>query len=143
MNRMLLFVVIMFSCNASGQSIANKSYDWEVNRVLDGDTFEVKQEFFPQELGMIKVRIAGIDTPEKYPRAKCQAEHDLAMKAHEYTKAKLENKVVLIKNIKADKYGGRVVADVYLTYGSFAEGIIKAGLAREYDGRTKKSWCSK
>lgn len=138
----LIFLFFLFVVCFNTYS-SDKTYSWEIVRIIDGDTFEVKEKFFPEELGRIKVRIAGIDTPEKYPKAKCKYEHELAIKAHKYTEKELKNKVVLIKNVKVDKYGGRVVADVYLTYGSFAESIIKMGLAREYDGRTKKSWCSK
>lgn len=140
---MIKFISSLFLFMLCLNVYAGKTYTWEIIRIIDGDTFEVREKFFPEELGTIKVRIAGIDTPEKNPRAKCQSEHELALKAEKYAKKELLGKMVLITNIKQDKYGSRLVADVYLHYGSFADSMIKLGLAREYDGRTKKSWCSK
>ena len=46
-------------------------YDWKVTRVLDGDTVEFEAKFLPPELGdKLKIRVLGVDTPEKAPRAK-------------------------------------------------------------------------
>lgn len=124
-------------------SVSAEEYKWKVVRVLDGDTFEVETLFYPSELGKIKVRVAGIDTPEKNPRAKCIEENALAQTAHKFAVTKLTKKTVTIKNVQQDKYGGRIVADVYIGTESFGDSMIRAGLARAYDGRTKKSWCSK
>ena len=44
-------------------------------------------------------------------------------------------------NLKWDKYGGRVLVDVYLDGKLYKDEIINAGLARPYDGGTKESWC--
>lgn len=135
----ILFLVLMLLSS----SVSAEEYKWKVVRILDGDTFEVETLFYPPELGRIQVRVSGIDTPEKAPRAKCTDESELAITAHKLAVAKLSNKKVTIKNIQQDKYGGRIVADVYIGSESFGDTMIRAGLARAYDGRTKKSWCSK
>jgi len=43
--------------------------------------------------------------------------------------------------LKWDKYGGRVLGDVYLDHQSLAQSLISAGLARPYKGEAKSSWC--
>ena len=45
------------------------------------------------------------------------------------------------RNLKWDKYGGRILADVYIDGMSYKHEIIEAGLAREYDGGKKLGWC--
>ena len=45
------------------------------------------------------------------------------------------------KNLAWGKYGGRLLSDVYLDGKLYADMIIDEGLARPYDGKTKKGWC--
>jgi len=86
--------------------------------------------------------VMGIDTPEKAPRAQCDAEAALAKKASAFTKNAVANALeVDIKILKWDKYGGRVLGDVYLDHQSLAESLVSAGLARHYEGDAKQSWC--
>jgi endonuclease YncB( thermonuclease family) len=119
----------------------------DVTRVLDGDTFEAKcATWLGTEIKTL-VRVRGIDTPEKAPRAKCPAEAALAVKATKLTKDALPPGTrVYISKIGEDKYGGRVVADVVydtplVTGRWLADQLIEAGLARRYDGKAKGSWC--
>ena len=118
-----------------------------VVRVLDGDTVQVTCAIW---LGLHQetlVRIRGIDTPEKAPRAKCPAEAVLAEKASEFTKkALIPGQPVQLFQIDNDKFGGRVDAilhyDEPLAVGnSLGQRLISAGLARPYDGRKKSDWC--
>lgn len=115
---------------------------WKVTRVIDGDTFEVETKFFPPELGNIRVRVAGIDTPESGGHAKCDAERALAVKAKDLAVKTLTGKTVTITDIEADKYGERVVAEVALGGASYADMMVKAGVAVIYYGGTKHSWCN-
>ena len=47
-------------------SYANNYYDFKITRVLDGDTVEFEAKFLIPELGnKLKLRILGVDTPEK------------------------------------------------------------------------------
>ena len=119
------------------------STPYEITRVIDGDTVEIAVDFLPSPLPpKLSIRVMGIDTPEKAPRAQCDAEAALAKKASAFTKNAVVNALeVDIKILKWDKYGGRVLGDVYLDHQSLAESLVSAGLARHYKGDAKQSWC--
>ena len=116
---------------------------YEITRVIDGDTVEIAVDFLPDPLPpKLSIRVMGIDTPEKVPRAQCDAEAALAKKASAFTKNAVANALeVDIKILKWDKYGGRVLGEVYLDHQSLSESLISAGLARPYKGEAKSSWC--
>ena len=116
---------------------------YEITRVIDGDTVEIAVDFLPKPLPpKLSIRVLGIDTPEKAPRALCDAEAEKAKLASAFTKkAVAEAKEVDIVIVKWDKYGGRVLGDVYLDHQSLAQSLISAGLARPYSGEAKQSWC--
>ena len=77
--------------------IAFADDQWKNPRVVVGDTIEFEVSWLPPELGnKIKVRVLGVDTPEKSPRAQCQVEADKAIKASAFTKSLIANS----KNIK-------------------------------------------
>ena len=120
-----------------------------VVRVIDGDTVEVVCQTWLGTNTQTLVRLRGIDTPEKAPRAKCQEEAALAVRASKLTKdALLPGQAIRLYEIANDKYGGRVVAGVAYDLPTragilLADELIEAGLARAYDGGTKASWCRK
>jgi endonuclease YncB( thermonuclease family) len=116
---------------------------YEITRVIDGDTVEIAVDFLPKPLPpKLSIRVLGIDTPEKAPRALCDAETEKAKLASAFTKkAVAEAKEVDIVIVKWDKYGGRVLGDVFLDQKSLAEMLIAAELARPYKGDAKTSWC--
>lgn len=130
---------------ASNAAVYNsKVYYWQVTSVVDGDTLKVdasKDFALP-----IKVRVKGIDTPEKGGLAKCQGEKNLGNRATQQTlfyiqKAKKAGYQISFENIEWDKYGGRVVADVYLAGDKLGDLLIRDGLAKKYTGGKKESWC--
>jgi len=116
---------------------------YEITRVVDGDTVEIAVDFLPSPLPpRLSIRVMGVDTPEKAPRAQCDAEAALARKASAFTKDAVANALEIdIKILKWDKYGGRVLGEVYLDHQSLAESLVSAGLARHYKGDAKQSWC--
>lgn len=116
---------------------------YEITRVIDGDTVEIAVDFLPDPLPpKLSIRVMGVDTPEKAPRAQCDAEADLAKKASAFTKNAVANALEIdVVILKWDKYGGRVLGEVYLDHQSLAESLISAGLARPYKGEAKSSWC--
>lgn len=124
-----------------------KLYDYKITRVLDGDTVEVEAPYLPMELreGGLKLRILGIDTPEKGFRAKCPKENMLSLKAKYF----VEEEVGKAKETKIwikewDKYGGRVLGDVSLDGQWLSEKMIAAKFAVEYHGEKKDhDWCKK
>jgi endonuclease YncB( thermonuclease family) len=135
---MIKILITLFLLSISSNAYA---YEWEILRVVDGDTIEIKNECFPKEL-KLSARVLGIDTPEKGSRAKCEKEAKLAEKASKFTKQFIgKNKTATFRNIKWDKYGGRLLADVEINGKSLSDELIKNGLARSYDGKKKGSWC--
>ena len=117
--------------------------DYKILRVIDGDTVEFEANFLPDPLPKkLKLRILGIDTPEKGHRAQCPREAELGEKATEMAKRlvlKADKKEIILK--QWDKFGGRVLGDLILDGKSMKDSLIAAGLAREYFGDKKKSWC--
>ena len=123
-------------------SLANP-YDWKVTRVLDGDTVEIEAKYLPPELGStLKIRVLGVDTPEKAPRAKCAKEAAGGLAATDFTKKSVANgKKIQIEIKDWDKFGGRVLGDLIIDGEKLSELLIKNNLARAYHGEAKKSWC--
>jgi endonuclease YncB( thermonuclease family) len=114
-----------------------------VTRVVDGDTVEFEAKWLPPELGdTLKLRIWGIDTPEKGWRGKCDYEKELGQQATDYVTDLVVNaKKVNIELKEWDKFGGRVLGDLFIDGVSIRDLLINKGLAREYYGDKKKSWC--
>jgi len=111
-------------------------------RGVDGDTITAPLSVLPKTMPL-KVRVLGIDTPEKNYLAKCELEKELGLAATELTMGLVEEaESIQLKNIKWDKYGGRIDADVYIDGVSLAETLVEAGLARPYTGQGEKpDWC--
>ena len=124
-------------------SIAYSAYDYKMTRVIDGDTVEFIMPGLPVELGdKMKLRVLGVDTPEKGGRAACPAEANAGAAATAFSKKVLSGALVVQFEIKKwDKFGGRVLGDVIYDGKRLSEELIKAGLARPYFGDKKKSWC--
>ena len=131
----LLFAII------AQASESKKYYEWKVLKVVDGDTIKVEIPNLPAELKM-SVRVRGIDTPEKGGRAKCSLESTLGLTATYFTQqsVKKANKIIFT-DIKWDKYGGRIVASVFIDGKSLAKELIDNKLAKPYDGGKKEEWC--
>ena len=55
----ILLTLILLSISSNAYA-----YEWEILRVVDGDTLEIKNECFPKEL-KLSVRVNSVDTPEK------------------------------------------------------------------------------
>ncbi|WP_246148585.1 thermonuclease family protein [Skermanella pratensis] len=112
-----------------------------VTQVIDGDTLEVRVLVWLDQEVVTRVRIDGIDTPEK--RGKCQREKDMAEQARQLTETLLAEPGVTLHDIQHDKYGGRVRARVLTRSGrDIGEQLIAAGLARPYGGKSRQTWCS-
>lgn len=114
-----------------------------VQRVLDGDTYEISATWLPPELGnTLDLRIIGIDTPEHGGRAQCPREATLADRATAFVEEKLAtSRNIEVKLLQWDKYGGRVNGLLFVDGKSIGALLIEEGLAYPYDGGTKRSWC--
>lgn len=119
------------------------THDTVVIKVKDGDTIVIAAPYLPEPLKPeLSVRIYGVDTPEKAWRAKCPKEAEMGEKATKHTKDLVANgKKFQLVLYGWDKFGGRILGDIVVDGVSVRKSLIQAGLAREYFGDAKKSWC--
>ena len=117
----------------------------EINRVLDGDTIDVTIDLGFDLSKKERVRVAGVDTPEKRTRDK--EEKELGIDATEWMKAKLEGAIdgdddLIIRTELVGGMGkyGRLLGWLYIgdAQVSLNEQMITEGYAWAYDGGTKK-----
>ncbi len=135
----VVFVSLIFIVAAKQQQSYGHIFVDEIVRVYDGDTFYCNISQWPDILGdNIGIRVNGIDTPEMRgspPEVKALANLAKSIVYDRLTTAD----TVILKNIKRGKYF-RVVADVEYDGKDLAEELIKAGLAKKYDGGKKSPW---
>ena len=112
-----------------------------VSRVYDGDTVFVWILLgkYPLELS---VRVNGIDTPEMRGKYRSNLEIEVASAARDRVKELIDGKVVSIQIYSWDKYGGRVIADIYVDKKgtTLSSILLTEGLAKPYDGKKKEKW---
>ena len=142
----LLLLLLAVPVLAFAQKMPKNSatYDAQVLRVSDGDTIVISAPFLPAPLKPeLAVRIFGVDTPEKGHRAQCASEDQRAQLASQYTKKLIaQGGRVQVTLYGWDKFGGRVLGDIIVNGQSVRSGLIANGLAREYYGEAKQSWCN-
>ncbi|MDE0718074.1 MAG: thermonuclease family protein [Rhodospirillaceae bacterium] len=118
-----------------------------MTRVIDGDTVAVDASAnFPPELSRLRVRLRGVDTPEKGWRAKCPSEKKAGQAATAFTRrqidvAKRKDRQIVVRDPKWGKYGGRVIADLVLDGKSLSALLIDAGHGRPYRHGKRQNWC--
>ena len=137
---MIIFLILILLASPAH---AQEFYVYKPVKITDGDTIKLdvsKESPLIKKLGL-SVRIKGIDTPEKTPRAKCKKESELGQQATKYTTELVGNKELLLSQVENDHYGGRIVANVKVGGVDIAQELLKKGLARVYNGEKKKSWC--
>ena len=111
-----------------------------VLRVIDGDTIAIRARIWIGQSVETKVRIAGVDTPEL--RGGCALEIELAIAARDLVVRVLGDQPATLRDVRYDKYGGRVLARVENNDGEdIAALLIAAGLGRPYDGGKRRPWC--
>jgi endonuclease YncB( thermonuclease family) len=116
----------------------------EINRVLDGDTIDVTIDLGFDLYKKERVRVAGVDTPEK--RTKNLEEKALGIEATNWLKEKLEGAIngddeLSVRTELVGGVGkyGRLLGWLYIgdELLSLNEQMINEGYAHEYDGGTK------
>jgi len=114
-----------------------------ITGVVDGDTIK-GQLSLPCPLCSISIRVRGIDTPESTYLAKCAKEKDLGHKATDYVKQLISShEIMTVKDVKWDKYGGRIDGYVVVDGIDIGATLIEKGLARPYTGEgPKPNWCN-
>lgn len=142
----LLLLLLAVPILAFAQKMPKNSatYDAQVLKVSDGDTIVIAAPFLPAPLKpQLAVRIFGVDTPEKGHRAQCPSEAQRAELASKYTKDLIaQGGKIQVTLYGWDKFGGRVLGDIIVNGQSVRAGLIANGLAREYYGEAKQSWCN-
>ena len=117
----------------------------EINRVLDGDTIDVTIDLGFDLYKKERVRVAGVDTPEK--RTRNLEEKALGIDATNWLKKKLEDTIngdgeLSIRTELVGGVGmyGRLLGWLYIDDSevSLNELMIDEGYAWEYDGGTKQ-----
>ena len=133
----LIFSLLSFSIHAKDYGDVSVS---EVTSIYDADTFTVNIEGYPPIVGeRIPVRLLGVDTPEI--KGKCESEKVKARQAKQFTVQAIRSaKIIELRNIQRGKYF-RILAIVYVDGKNLADGLIKAGHARVYDGGKRLGWC--
>lgn len=112
----------------------------EVVKVIDGDTLDVLARVWLGQTVHVRVRLDGIDTPEL--RGRCEGERVRAREARSWLVSQLAGRSVALRQVRFGKYAGRVVARVELEDGQdLSTMLLRAGLARAYDGRKRADWC--
>jgi micrococcal nuclease len=110
-----------------------------VERVVDGDTIEVRAAIWLGQTLIVRVRIDGVDAPEL--EARCAEERKLALAARDFLVRRLQGTAVKLTHVVYDKYGGRVRADVADAAGDIAHALLEAGWVRAYHGERREPWC--
>ena len=117
----------------------------EINRVLDGDTIDVTIDLGFDLYKKERVRVAGIDTPEK--RTRDLEEKELGIDATNWMKKQLEDTIngddeLTIRTELVGGMGkyGRLLGWLYVGDAdtSLNEQMIEKGYAWSYDGGTKQ-----
>ena len=116
----------------------------EINRVLDGDTIDVTIDLGFDLYKKERVRVAGVDTPEK--RTRNLEEKALGIDATNWLKEKLEGAILgdddlIIRTELVGGVGkyGRLLGWLYIGTDdvSLNEQMIDEGYAHSYNGGTK------
>ena len=117
----------------------------KILRILDGDTVDIALYHKGDKVYRHRVRLNGIDTPEKRPALSNPNRH-LEIEASKRSKDALEQRikenddVVLAVFYRPDKYG-RLLCTFYDKSGDdINQWMITNGFAYEYHGKTKKAF---
>jgi endonuclease YncB( thermonuclease family) len=102
------------------------TYDAIVWRIIDADTVEVSIDLGFHIWHLVKVRLIGLDAPERFTEE--------GKAATQFTRDLLEGEFVTITTYKPDKYG-RYLAEIFIKSGdSFNKLLLDTGHAVPYDG---------
>src|SRR5690606_10322076 len=139
--RTLLMAATLAMMPAAASAAPLPRIPCEVDRVLDGDTADFTCSPWPGLITHARVRVLGIDTPERGWRADCEDEALLADLATEAAEDLLGERVVLV--VKGRDSFGRILAHVELPDGrDYGREMIARGLALPYAERAE-GWCEK
>lgn len=102
----------------------------EVVNVVDGDTIDCEIDLGFRIAIKQRIRLAGIDTPER--------KQDGFQKAKEYLNRRILGKSVILKVSSRSKWG-YYLGEIFLDDKNINQELVSEGYAIEYDGGTKSS----
>lgn len=138
---------MLSSFQPASSATINNFIDTTFVKVYDGDTINVLIPELPNPLNKVKVRLLGIDTAEMAPKAKCREEADRAVAAKRRVEELLLNtRTLRVNNVKWDKYGGRILGNIYVLINNkevnITDILVEENLARRYNGiGVRAGWC--
>ena len=140
MYKKILLFIFLFVTTVNSNEL--KITEYKGNFCYDGDTCYGTLSGAPESLKFVRIRIRGIDTPEI--KGECEKERKLAQKAKLYiNKAINEAHLVTLRNLKWGKYGGRIIADLYIDNTNYLKYIEDEDFFVFYNGSRKiKDWCN-
>lgn len=112
-----------------------------VGYIVDGDTFAGIVKLQDDIEISVRVRLRNVDTPELH--GECAGEIVMANMARERLAQLLAvGSTIDLRNIKDDKYLGRIDANVILPDGrDVGDVLVSEKLGRPYSGGRRASWC--
>jgi endonuclease YncB( thermonuclease family) len=120
-------------------TLSGKNFVGKCVHVYDGDTVHVVFSTAEINSGVYKwvIRLTGIDTPEM--KSKNQVEKDAALRARDYLRGEILDKIVIVECGEFDKYG-RLLGKIHINDSCVNNKMIELGHAKAYDGGTKEGW---
>lgn len=127
----------------------NQLIDARVFKVYDGDTCSI---IFAVGASVMKtsIRVMGVDCPEIRPKDPSQSaelkklEKEAGAKCRDFVASQILEKVVKVKLLDNDKYGGRMLGEIYIMLDgsevSLTSALIDRGYAKPYKGEKKTPW---
>ena len=116
-------------------------YRCHLRDVIDGDTVELEVELGFHARLTVRVRLEGIDTPELRGKTfdeRCMA-HDAQALVAQWCEARADRIILRTVRDGRDKFGRLLAALIDQDTGeTVQQALIGAGLARPYDGQTKR-----
>ena len=113
------------------------NYKAKLIRTVDGDTVDLMVDLGFDIWHKIRVRLAGINTPESRTRDK--KEKKLGLKAKKFTENFLKGHEIIVHTNKQGKFG-RFLANLEVNNCDLAQALIENNLAREYHGEKRGKW---
>lgn len=144
MNIKTIFIILIMLtplASAEAEDIYG-NYKAVVIRVIDGDTIELDVQIWPQLIQRTKLRLNGVNTPEKRGKGIKDCEKQAAMKATSFTQQWLkDSKFVTVYQVKLGKYASRVLGNISINGKLLSDALVEAGHAKLYDGGKREPWC--
>ncbi|MBV6633886.1 MAG: thermonuclease family protein [Alphaproteobacteria bacterium] len=136
-------LAILFTVLAPSAFAAETQLAAVVERVVDGDTFDVRLTPWPGLTVDGRIRVPDIQAPETF-RPDCEIERVKGEAATDWLRDRIEGKKVVLLNVEPATWAGRFTATVIDPTGAdIAKALIEAGHALPWDGTgaTRPDFC--